>query len=198
MIYPIETINHGLSLIVLAVQIASGALLALLFLYKKFPDLEDVAVFVGKWGLWAGFILTASGTALSLFYSEVLGFAPCGLCWIQRVFLYPQVLLFALAIWKRDRGIAIYSIALSVAGGIVALYQHYLQMGGQSLAPCPAVAAQASDCAQRFLFEFGYMTFPLMTVTLFAFLIVVMLFVRAREKINCISSHAPQMPRCIS
>ncbi len=178
--YPVETINYALSLIVLVVEIAGAALLALFFLRKKFPDLEGIAAFAGKWGLWVGFLLTASGTALSLFYSEVLGFAPCGLCWFQRIFLYPQVLLFVLAIWKKDRGVALYSIALSIAGGIVALYQHYLQMGGTSVVPCPVVATQASDCAQRFLFEFGYMTFPFMTFTLFAFLIVVMLFVRDR------------------
>ena len=175
--YPVETINYALSLLVLAVEIAGAALLTIFFLRKKSASwqayLEDISAFVGKWGLWIGLILTASGTALSLFYSEVLGFSPCGLCWVQRIFLYPQVLLFALAIWKKDRGIALYSIVLSIAGGIVALYQHYLQIGGS--------ATQASDCAQRFLFEFGYMTFPLMTVTLFAFLIVVMLFVRDRS-----------------
>lgn len=179
--YPVETINYWLSLVVLALQIFGIALLALYFLRRKFTDLEDIAVFVAKWGLEVGFLLTAGGVALSLFYSEVLGIAPCGLCWLQRVFLYPQAILFAVAIWRKDRSIAIYSIVLSIAGSIVALYQHYLQMGGQSLVPCPAVATQAADCAQRFLFEFGYITFPFMSFTVFAFLIIVMLFVRPEK-----------------
>lgn len=179
--YPVEAINHWLALIVLAVEVMGAAFLALYFLRKKFPDLEDAAVLLARWGLWLGFFLTLSGTAISLFYSEVLGFAPCGLCWLQRVFLYPQVVLFALALWKRDRSIAAYSIALSVFGTLIALYQHYLQMGGTDVLPCPA-APGASDCAQRFLFEFGYMTYPLMTVSLFAFLIILMLFVRERAR----------------
>ena len=97
---------------------------------------------------------------------------------MQRVFLWPQVILFLLALWKNDRSVADYSIGFSILGGIAALYQHYLQMGGGALIPCPA--SGAGDCAQRILFEFGYITFPLMSATLFAFLIVLMLFVRKR------------------
>lgn len=176
--YPVETINYLLSLATVAMQIAAIAFLALFFLRKNFPDLEDVAAFLSGWGLWIGLALTLGGLVLSLFYSEVLGFAPCGLCWLMRIFMYSQVVLFAVALWKRDRGIADYSIALSVVGLSVGLYQHYLQMGGTSILPCPATIGQATDCAVRFLFEFGYITFPLMGSTLFALLIVVMLFVR--------------------
>ena len=180
-----ETINYWLALATLAMQILGAALLALFFLRKESAgwrtDLEDAAGFLGRWGLWIGLALALGGTALTLFYSEVLGIPPCGWCWVQRVFLYPQVLLFAIAIWKRDRAVADYSISFSIIGGAVALYQHYLQMGGGSLIPCPATAAQAVDCSVRWLFEFGYITFPLMSATLFAFLIVLMLFVRIKK-----------------
>jgi len=96
----------------------------------------------------------------------------------QRVFLYPQIFSFIVALSKQDRRIADYSIALSVPGFVIALYQHYLQMGGTSVIPCPATADKAVDCAVRFLFEFGYITYPLMAATAFAFLIITMLFVR--------------------
>jgi len=179
--YPVETINYLLSLATIAMQIAAAALFALYFLRRKFTDLEDNAKLIGEWGLWLGFLLSAGGIVLSLFYSEVLGFAPCGLCWLQRVFLFPQAVLFAVALWKKDARVADYSIALSVLGAVVALYQHYIQMGGADVLPCPATAGEAVDCAVRFLFEFGYITFPLMSFSLFAFLAVVMLFVRARR-----------------
>jgi len=174
----VETINFLLALGTLALQIAGVAFLALFFLRKSIPDLEDVASLVGKWGLWLGLLLSLGGSALTLVYSEIFGLAPCGLCWLQRVFLYPLVFLFALAIWKKDNRIADYVIALSSLGAFVALYQHYLQMGGGSLLPCPATATEAIDCGVRFVFEFGYITFPLMSATLFAFIIVLMLFVR--------------------
>ena len=182
--YPIETINYLLALGTLAMQVMGLGFLVVYFLQKKFPDLADVGSIIEKWGMWKAFALTLAGSALTLFYSEILGFAPCGLCWLQRVFLYPQIILFGMALWKlrtsdvRERKfVADLSIVLSLVGGIVALYQHYLQMGGEAVLPCPATGPSL-DCASRFLFEFGYITFPLMSATLFAFLIVLMLFVR--------------------
>lgn len=83
-----------------------------------------------------------------------------------------------MAFWKRDLYIAEYSIALSFFGAGVALYQHVLQMIPNSGLPCPAVG---SSCAQRLLFEFGYVTFPLLAFTLFSFLITLMLLVRTRR-----------------
>lgn len=177
-VVPLETLNYWLALGTLAVQIVTAAFLALYVLRARVPDLGDVAALIGRWGLWVGFLLSLASTALSLYYSEVLGLVPCGWCWAQRVFLWPQILLFAVALWKKDIRIADYSIALSIFGGAAALYQHYLQMGGNSLLPCPATSSQAVDCGVRFLFEFGYITFPLMAFSIFAFLIVLMLFVR--------------------
>ena len=176
----VETINFWLALGTLAMQVVAVAFLAMFFLRKSVPDLEDIASFLGRHGLWIGLLFSLGGTVLSLYYDS-LGFPACSLCWWQRVFLYSQVVLFALALWKRDSSIADYSIALSVCGGIVALYQHYLQMGGTSVVPCPADISQGMDCAQRFLFEFNYITFPLMSFTLFAFLIILMFFVRGRR-----------------
>ena len=172
----IETVNFLLALGTLVMQIAGAGLLGLFFLRKRIPDLEDVALYVSEWGLWIAFVIVLGSSAVTLIYSDVFGFAACVLCWWQRIFLYPQVFLFGIAAWKKHSLIRMYSIPLSVVGGAIALYQHFLQMGVTSTAPCDAIPG--TDCAARFLFEFGYITFPLMSFTLFAFLIVLMLFVR--------------------
>jgi len=116
------------------------------------------------------FIVTLAASLLTLVYSDVFGFAPCGLCWLQRVFLYPMPILIAIAYFAKDQGIGKYLAGLSVPGLLIALYQHYLQMGGSDVLPCPA-SPGAADCAQRIIFEFGYITFPLMAATAFAFVI---------------------------
>jgi disulfide bond formation protein DsbB len=177
--FPVETINHLLGLATFALNIATMAFLALYFLQKRFVDLQDIAALLRRWGMWLGLLLAVGATAMTLFYSEILGFAPCGWCWVQRVFLWPQVFLFAVALYVRDRTVAHYSIVLSIFGAAAGLYQHYLQMGGNALIPCPA--SGAGDCAQRILFELGYVTFPFMAFSLFAFLIVLMLFVREKS-----------------
>ncbi|HEY4516427.1 MAG TPA: disulfide bond formation protein B [Candidatus Paceibacterota bacterium] len=183
-----EQLNYFLALGTVALQILALAFLALFFLQKRFPDLKVIASFLNRRGLWLGFFLALGATSMTWYYSDVLGFIPCGWCWVQRVFLWSQVPLFGVALWKCStsdvehpmsnirRDVADYSIALSILGGLAALYQHYIQMGGTSVLPCPA--SGAGDCAQRIIFEFGYVTFPLMAATLFAFLIVLMLFVR--------------------
>ncbi|MFA7310026.1 MAG: disulfide bond formation protein B [Candidatus Paceibacterota bacterium] len=183
--FDVALIDQYLGLASVAMQVLGVGFLALYFLRSKFADLGDISSLLEKWGMWLAFLLTLGSAAMTLFYSEILGFAPCGLCWLQRVFLYPQVFLFAVALWKQDRRVADYSIVLSTVGVIVALYQHYLQMGGTDVIPCPATGVTGggitADCAQRFFFEFGYITFPLMSAVLFAFLIVLMLFVRSRR-----------------
>ncbi len=91
--------------------------------------------------------------------------------------MYPQVFLLWLALYKKDRGIAVYSIFLSVIGAVIALYQHYLQMGGGEIIPCLANSESVS-CAVRDFFEFGYITYPLMSFTGFLLVIALMLHVR--------------------
>lgn len=176
----LETANAAVGIATVALQFIALALLGAYVMRRRNPQAADIGASIGEWGLWAGFALTAGGVVLSLFYSEVLGLVPCGLCWLMRIFMYSQAVLFAVALYKRDRGIADYSIALSIFGLFLGLYQHYLQMGGESLLPCPA--SGVSDCAKRFLFEFGYITFPLAGATLFALLILVMMFVRERQR----------------
>lgn len=174
--YPVETYNQILGLATFVLEVFTLGILAVYFLRSRFPDLGNIGILIEKWGIWLAFASASAAVFLALFYSEVLGFVPCGLCWLMRIFMFSQVPLFAVALWKRDRGIADYSIVLSIFGIFFGLYQHYLQMGGGSILPCPA--SGGGDCAQRFLFELNYITFPLMGASLFAFLIVLMLFVR--------------------
>lgn len=175
---PLETLNYWAALGAVGMQIGAVILLAVFLLRKKIPDLEDIAALVGRWGVWLALALALAALGMSLYYSEVLGIVACSLCWWQRIFMYPLVPLFALALMRREeKMIALYAIVLSVIGAGFALYQHALQTLGEGSLPCPA-NPEGISCAQRFLFEFGYVTFPLIAFSLFAFVIVIMLFVR--------------------
>lgn len=149
------------------------------FLYLYFFKKDSLILnLLGRYGIHLVFLLTLGGVIFSLVYSEIFGFLPCGLCWVQRIFLYPQLILAGVALVKKEGLIiADYLISLSVVGSVVALYQHYLQMGGVEILGCPAVEV-GSDCAKRILFEFGYITFPLMSFTIFALIIVLMMIVK--------------------
>ncbi|HWO07082.1 MAG TPA: disulfide bond formation protein B [Candidatus Paceibacterota bacterium] len=169
--------NLYLGYAALGLQIATIALLAVFVVRARFETFTKLATIVGRWGLWLGFAAALFAALANQYYNQVLEIPPCDLCWWGRIFLYPQIILLGMAAWKRDSYMAEYSIVLSVIGAGISLYHHFLQMFPDSL-PCPATGV---SCAQRFLFEFGYITYPLMAFSLFAFLIIVMLFVRARR-----------------
>lgn len=170
-----STLNYWLALGSILMGCAAIVLFASFFLREKNEYAQALVSWITPRALWGAFGLSLFASAMTLIYSDYLGIEPCSLCWWQRVFLYPQVILLGMAAWKKDVYVAEYSIVLSFFGALVALYQHFLQMFPGSL-PCPATSV---SCAQRFLFEFGFVTYPLMAFALFALLIVGMLIVRA-------------------
>lgn len=171
------TLNYWLALGSILMGCAAMVLFVAFFLREKNEHARALIAWVTPHVLWGAFGLSLLASVMTLVYSEYLGIEPCSLCWWQRIFLYPQVIILGMAAWKKDIYVAEYSIVLSFFGALVALYQHFLQMFPGSL-PCPATGV---SCAQRFLFEFGFVTYPLMAFALFVLLIVGMLIVRSER-----------------
>lgn len=133
------------------------------FLARK--SKENIFVkFFARNGILFAFLTALFATALSLYYSEIVGFLPCVLCWYQRIFLYPQVILLGLALHKKENHILDYALALAIAGGIIALYHTYISYGGLSLFPCSATGV---SCVRQYVFELGYISIPVMSLTSF-------------------------------
>jgi disulfide bond formation protein DsbB len=166
------TLNHYFSLatIIGGVGVSLCIATVIYLLYKG--GIQEYAISLKPYIYPVGFLTSLVGALITLLYSQVLGYAPCDLCWYQRVFLYPQIFLFALAWWKRDTAIFPYTLLLSIIGGVIALYHHMLQIGFDIMKPC-STAPFAVDCAKPSFIEFGFVTFPFMAVVLFAFLALV-------------------------
>jgi disulfide bond formation protein DsbB len=130
---------------------------------------------IEKYGLVAALAVSAGASIMALVYSEIFGFVPCGLCWLERIFLFPQVILLFTALYYKDALIARYGLVLSSFGFVIALYHHYLQIGGTEFIKCPA--AGTVDCAKRIMFEFNFMTFPLLAAAGFALLIALYYYI---------------------
>ncbi len=157
--------------------LAIGGILTLLISSVLVFDLATSRIFksiLSRWGIFLGFIFALGSSAMTLVYSEVLGFVPCGLCWLERVFLYPQVFILGMALFYKEKIAARYGLMLSIPGLVISLYHHYLQMGGSQFVACPT---SGGDCAKRILFEFGFVTFPLLASFLFLFLIVLYIYI---------------------
>jgi disulfide bond formation protein DsbB len=169
-----EVLTHFLALATIAgaVIVALGALYVGYLVLKQRHTLVQYGDILRKIVLPFGFVVSFGGVFLTLFYSQVLHYAPCDLCWYQRVFLYPQAFLFAYAWWRKDLAVLPYTLLLSVVGFVIALYHHMLQIGYDLMKPC-STAPFAVDCSKPSFIEFGFVTFPFMAVVLFGFLALV-------------------------
>jgi len=117
------------------------------------------------------FVISLVATLGSLFYSEVAKFTPCELCWYQRIFMYPQTVLFFVALYKNQTTIHTYSLFLLSIGGSISLYHYLLQMKVVDVSVCPVVGYSVS-CSDSFVKQFGYITIPMMALTAFALMII--------------------------
>lgn len=116
-------------------------------------------------GAWVVSLIATLG---SLYFSEVMKFIPCDLCWFQRIFMYPQVILLGLAAIRKEYGIARYSLTLSVIGGTISLYHYLLQK--VSFFQDHAIACGRIPCTGQYINWLGFITIPFLALT--AFLII--------------------------
>ena len=118
----------------------------------------------------------------SLAYSQIIGFPPCELCWIQRIFIYPQAVISLMAIFRKDKSVVSYLLPLSLIGGLVALYQSFIQWGFSSVSVLGCTSAATGECAKIFVNAFGYITIPFMSFTIFLYAIgVTLIYYQARK-----------------
>jgi disulfide bond formation protein DsbB len=161
----IPVLNSILAAFTVLGHVALVAGLAYFLIYRNDPG-NPVLGALARHGILLAWLVSCAGTALSLVYSEMAGYEPCVLCWYQRIFIYPQVVLLGLAWWRRDDTIIDYSLLLAAIGGAIALYHTYIGYGGPPLVSC-AADGLGDPCAKRYVFEFGYVTIPLMSLTSF-------------------------------
>ncbi len=55
--------------------------------------------------LFLCWLLVSVSTTTSLFFSSVLEFEPCVLCWYQRICLFPLVLILGAGLFPFDKGV---------------------------------------------------------------------------------------------
>lgn len=132
-----------------------------------------------KWLLlFVSWLLSTVATLGSLFFSEVMKFPPCLLCWYQRICMYPLVVILLVGLFPFERKVLKFSMPLALIGWFTAFYHNllYYKVLPESAAPC----VQGISCTTVQLEWFGFVTIPFLS--LFAFsLILVFLFLTYRN-----------------
>ena len=116
--------------------------------------------------LYFAWVISLMAILTSFYYSEVLQFEPCRLCWYQRMGYFPLSFFLAIAAYKEDQKMASYCLPFVLFGGAFAMYQclTVLFPALHSSALCGA----AGYCSDSGAFPF----FSLMGFSTIAFLIL--------------------------
>ncbi len=160
LVFVINTLFSVLTIVALGLSLV----LAIAFFSDKVRGTPLVSFFAHR-SVLIGFVVALTATLGSLTYSDVIGYAPCVLCWFQRIFMYPQVLIMGIALYRSDWSVRTYGFVLSVVGGALAFWHYLGQLGIGSL-PCSAVGYSVS-CAERFVMQYGFITIPMMALAAF-------------------------------
>lgn len=131
----------------------------------------DAAVQQPLFAVWLISLLAVLG---SLFLSEVMRLPPCVLCWYQRIFMYPLVVVTTVGLLWRDPGALRYAWPLAAGGLAVAVYHNllYYHLIPESITPCTT----GVSCADRQIEWLGFITIPLLSLAAFT-LIVATLYI---------------------
>lgn len=168
----LDTVNKILALGTIFLQIVIFSVLIILIFFRNREN--PLLLFLKKYTFILGFLGALGAFALSLFYSEIIGFPPCELCWIQRIFLYPQLILFSMELYKRDKSIVDFSLVFATIGSIVSIYHIFVEAGLTTGPACIDPSRGGVSCAIRYIYEFGYITMPTMALTLSLFIIILL------------------------
>jgi disulfide bond formation protein DsbB len=161
----------------IALQLLTVGVLFLLFFNSEKNKFLD---FIKKHFLIIGFLLSLFATLFSLVYSEVIHFVPCQLCWFQRIFIFPQVFLFGVALWDKDKNVLRYSVPLLCVGFAIAVYQNFIYYFGNPVGACDS---SGISCFQHLISEFGgYISIPMLSLTSFFVLLVLVLVAHFYDK----------------
>lgn len=127
--------------------------------------------------IWTQSLLAVGG---SLFYSEVMGYTPCELCWYQRILMYPLIIIYSVGLLKKNIQMTFPGLIFSGVGVVVASY-HYsvqkitlLQNTGGFCGDVP--------CTLQYINYLGFMTIPFMSLVAFLVIFIGHIFMLKKSK----------------
>ena len=128
--------------------------------------------------LFICWLIASISTLGSLFFSKIMNFAPCVLCWYQRICLFPLVLILLIGLFSIDKRVVKFALPLALVGWFIALYHNLLYSGiiPENIQPC----SQGVSCTEDYISLFGIFTIPMLSIIAFS-TIVVLLFILKRR-----------------
>lgn len=123
--------------------------------------------------LFAQFVISVASIFGSLFFSEIMKFPPCDLCWYQRIFIYPVALIILTGMYLKSKETIKFVTPFITFGLLAAIYHNLVYYKIiQVIVPC----AESAPCTAQQLNYLGFITIPLLSLVAFIMLMILNTF----------------------
>jgi disulfide bond formation protein DsbB len=156
----------------LALVALGGAVVVVVARLLRSRGATQLVAAVDDASLWVAFLIAATATAGSLYFSEVADYVPCQLCWYQRIAMYPLSVILLVAAIRRDRAVRWYAGPVAAIGAATSTY-HYLIEWRPSLEG--GACGIGPSCADIWFRELGFVTLAFMALCGFVAILILVL-----------------------
>jgi len=171
----VHAVNTTLAALAIVAQVAAvviaGLLIAAALNERVRAAFSATAALLSQQAVWLAWLVAATATGGSLFFSQVAHFPPCQYCWYQRICMYPLAIILLVGGLLRDRRAVLYAAVFPLVGAVISIYHIYIEVNpDKESASCKA----GIPCSTRWIQEFGYITIPRMALSGFALIAVLL------------------------
>jgi disulfide bond formation protein DsbB len=128
-------------------------------------------------GCWLVATLSTLG---ALFFSEVMELPPCVLCWYQRIFMFPLVLMLPMGLFPFDAKVIRFALPLVGLGWGLSAFQALLVAGmiPENIKPC----TRGVPCSEVQIEWLGFVNIPLLSFVAFSTMVALLVAAHLRSK----------------
>jgi len=134
-----------------------------------------------SWALVFTAWLVAAVSALgALFFSQVMELPPCTLCWYQRIFMFPLVVVLPLGLFPFDPRVVRYALPLVAIGWAISVFQVLLvyKVIPEALQPC----SKGVPCSEVQIEWLGFVNIPFLSFVAFTTMAALLVAAHLRSK----------------
>jgi disulfide bond formation protein DsbB len=130
--------------------------------------------------VFACWLLATTSALGALFFSEVMELPPCTLCWYQRIFMFPLVILLPLGLFPFDPRVVRYALPLAAIGWAISIFQVLLVWGviPESIRPC----TKGVPCSEVQIEWLGFVNIPFLSFLAFTTMVALLVAAHYRSK----------------
>lgn len=126
-------------------------------------------------------VIFAGAVIGSLIYSNYFDYAPCLLCWYQRLCIFPTAILLFTDDIRKSALLQRQILILTGAGFLIALFHNYISLFPES--GIDVCGTSGVSCLNIYVSQFGFVTIPLMSaIVLLSGVLITVLAMRYPHK----------------